>query len=211
MKKNIVFVKNNSFIYKDIEYGFYELAERNMKFRNLKVVILEEELYIKSVLIKSRFFKLERCISDEIKNVLSQSREILYDYEKNNKEKSVYIYSIRGKENVEKLCSQSNSLEVIPIQFIIRKALKNVLKKYKFKDYMSLIKLHNKYYFIRCVSELFDDNYVSENLENICNYINSKYEKEIIIIDNNCYINEYYFEKMEIIKKDIMGAINEIL
>lgn len=211
MKKNIVFVKNNSFIYKDIEYGFYELAERNMKFRNLKVVILEEELYIKSVLIKSRCFKLERCISDEIKNVLSQSREILYDYEKNNKEKSVYIYSIRGKENVEKLCSQSVSLEVIPIQFVIRKALKSILKKNKLKDYMSIVKLHNKYYFIRCINDIFNDNYVSENLEKICDHINSKYKKETVIIDYNCYVNEYYLKEMEIIKKDIMGAINEIL
>ena len=56
MKKDIVFIKDNSFVYKDNEYGFYELLDKNMKFKNLKAVVLGEELYIKSILIKSKYF-----------------------------------------------------------------------------------------------------------------------------------------------------------
>ena len=34
MKKDIVFIKDNSFVYKDNEYGFYEFLDKNMKFKN---------------------------------------------------------------------------------------------------------------------------------------------------------------------------------
>ncbi|MDU4752292.1 MAG: hypothetical protein E6X86_14850, partial [Clostridium butyricum] len=135
MKKDIVFIKDNSFVYKDNEYGFYEFLDKNMKFKNLKAVVLGEELYIKNILIKSKYFELEKYIANEIKNIFSQNGEILYDYEKSKNKNSVYIYSIRGKEKVEKLCSRTVFLEVTPLQFIIRKTLKNILKN-KCKDYM---------------------------------------------------------------------------
>lgn len=210
MKKDIVFIKDNSFVYKDNEYGFYEFLDKNMKFKNLKAVVLGEELYIKNILIKSKYFELEKYIANEIKNIFSQNGEILYDYEKSKNKNSVYIYSIRGKEKVEKLCSRTVFLEVTPLQFIIRKTLKNIFKN-KCKDYMSLIKFDNKYYFIKCSNDVFIDNYVSKDLEKVCQYIDSKYEKEIIIIDNKCFLDEYSLEKLEIIKKDIVGAINENL
>ncbi|WP_455797760.1 hypothetical protein [Clostridium butyricum] len=98
MKKDIVFIKDNSFVYKDNEYGFYELLDKNMKFKNLKAVVLGEELYIKSILIKSKYFELEKYIANEIKNIFSQNGEILYDYEKSENTNSVYIYSIRERK-----------------------------------------------------------------------------------------------------------------
>ena len=47
MKEGVVFVKENSFIYKDSAYLYDEISEKNMIFKRLKAVILEEKLYIK--------------------------------------------------------------------------------------------------------------------------------------------------------------------
>lgn len=210
MKKNIIFLKENSFDYENHEYGFNEIEEKSMYFKNLKVIILEESLYIKNISLKFRFGNLEKYIEKKIADIFPQDGKILYDYEKNHDNNCVYIYAVRGKDKIEKLCSESVSLEVIPIQFVIKKILNIVLRK-KYEDIMALIQFEKTYYFIKCANGALIDNYVSENIKKIYDYLNEKDFKGKIVVDKICSCDEYYLNKLEIIKKDIVGLIYENL
>ena len=210
MKEGVVFVKENSFIYKDSEYIYDEISEKNMIFKRLKAVILEEMLYIKTIQLLLHGGSMEKYITDKIIEIFPQNGEILYDYEKQLNCNLVYVYSVKGKQRVEKLCSQSKYLEVIPIQFIIRKALKKVLNN-KTEAYMAVAMFENSYYFIECSNGVFVDNLASKSVEEIYKHINGKCSEGKIFIDESCFINEYSLKKMEIIKMDIVGLINEVL
>ncbi len=210
MRERIVFVKENSFIYKNSEYIYDEISENNMIFKRLKAVILEEVLYIKTIQILLHIGSMEKYIKDKIIEIFPQSGEVLYDYEKKSNCNLVYVYSVKGKQRVEKLCSESKYLEVIPVQFIIRKALIKALHN-KNEAYMAVAIFENRYYFIQCSNGVFVDNLVSTSLEEIYEHINEKCWKGKVFMDQSCHINEYSLENMEIIKMDIVGLINEVL
>lgn len=206
MKKDIVFVKDNSFYYQDNEYDFYEILEKNMCFRKLKVIILEEEIYIKKIESRFYFGDSEKYILSKIEEIFPQNNQILYDYERSKNKKSIYIYSIKGKDKVEKLCCECEVLDVIPIQFIMRKIL---IKKYG--DFMALAEYDSKYYYINCSEGVFIDNYVADKIEEIYDYLNKRKLAGRLIVDKRCSYDEYYLRSLEIIKLDFVGLIYEKL
>lgn len=208
MKKNIIFLKECSFNYENCEYGFDEIKEKSMFFKNLKVIILEESIYIKSVPIKYRFVNFEKYIEKKIVNILPQDGRILYDYEESHDKKFVYIYVVRGKDKIEKLCSESRFLEVLPIQFVIKSILDIQLRK-KYKNIMALMQWEKTYYFIKCSNGVLTDNYVSEDISKIYEYLNERNFEGEIVVDKKCSCDEYYLRKLEIIKKDIVELIYE--
>ena len=104
MKKTTIIMKPYSFIYSGNEYDFYGLNEVvNFQNTHLKIIILEEQLYIKIFKIKRDINKISSFIQDKINNIFPQNGEILYDYEKLNSEGVISIYSIKGKKKIEKL------------------------------------------------------------------------------------------------------------
>lgn len=210
LKKDIVFMKENSFVYNNNEYVFDEILEKHMLFKKLEVIILEEMLYIKNIPVKFHFVNLEKYILDKIRYIFPQNGEILYDYERDNNKNLIYIYSVKGKDKVEKLSHESTFLEVIPIQFIMRKILNKILRN-KNESFMALMQFDNNYYFIKCRSGVFVDNYVSENIMKIYDYFNEKNLEGKIIVDKVCSYDEYCLSKLEIIKMDIVGLIYENL
>ena len=210
MKKDIIFLKEFSFNYVNDEYGFDEIEKRYMFFKNLKVIILEESIYIKAIPLQYRFGNLEKYIENKIVEIFPQDGKILYDYEKSNEKNCVYIYAIRGKDKIEKLCSESVSLEVLPIQFIIKDILNIILRK-KEIDVMALVKLDDIYYFIKCSNGLLIDNYVSEDILKIYDYLDEKNFQGKIIVDKKCSVDEYFLRNLEIIEKDILELIYEKL
>lgn len=208
MKKSTVYVKNYSLIYENNEYTFEEILEKNIIFKYIKIVILEEMLYIKSFPIKLKINDLEKYIFNKITDIFPENGEILYDYEKNYNKDYIYIYSIKGREKIERLCRESTLLEIVPIQFVIREYLNKVLNTKK-EDYMVVTQLYNKYYFIECNNGVFVDNYVTSNHIELHEYLKQKNIKGKIFVDKDCNFDEYYLNKVEIIKMNIVGLINE--
>ncbi|WP_294376272.1 hypothetical protein [uncultured Clostridium sp.] len=208
MKTDVIFLKEDSFIFDKNEYGFNDFLEDNMLSKKLKIIILGEVIYIERVLLKFRFLKINKLISDKIQEIFPNSSEILHDYKINLKEKIIYMYSIKGKKKVENLCYKSNYLEVIPFQFLIGNILNKLIRK-KYTKFMVLIKFNDEYYFMEYAKNNLIDNAVSSDINNIYEYLNEKNLQGKIIIDEKCFYDEYYFKNMEIIKMNILEKINE--
>ena len=167
-------------------------------------------LYIKSFPIKLKNSDLEKYIFNKITDIFPENGEILYDYEKNYNKDYIYIYSIKGREKIERLCRESTLLEITPIQFIIREYLNKILNTKK-EDYRVVTHLYNKYYFIECNNGVFVDNYITNNYIELQEYLKHKNIKGKIFADKDCYLDEYFLDKVEIIKMNIVGSINEKL
>ncbi|MGN0143927.1 MAG: hypothetical protein ACI398_03020 [Clostridium sp.] len=208
MKKSVVYLKNFSFIYENNEYTFDDVLKKQMIFKNLKIIILEEMLYIKSFLIESKINNLEDYVLNKISEIFPENNEILYDYERTRDKNSIYVYSIKGREKIESLCEKSISLQVIPVQFIIRDYINKKLYGIKEK-YIAIAKIYDRYYFIEYDNGVFVDNYISENITDLQEYLRSKDFNGKIYMDEKIYLDEYMNKKLKIIKIDIARLINE--
>ena len=130
MRKVKILVKQNSYLYKNDEYDFYKLSDTiNLYNSKMKIIILEEPLYIKIFKINKNIRKISEFIQEKIENIFPQNGDILYDYEKLNSEGVVSIYSIKGKKKIEKLISNAKDIQVIPIQFFMREVMMKKMKK----------------------------------------------------------------------------------
>ena len=106
MKKSIVIIKKNLFIYNGEEYDFDKVNEMNNLLKsNLKIIILEEELYVKQFTSKIKRNKIYEFIDYKINNDFPQNGDILYDFEKNNN--IIAIYYIKGAKRIEKIIRNS--------------------------------------------------------------------------------------------------------
>ena len=119
MKKSIVIIKKNLFIYNGEEYDFDKVNEMNNLLKsNLKIIILEEELYVKQFKSEIKRNKIYDFIDYKISNDFPQNGDILYDFEKNNN--IIAIYYIKGAKRIEKISEIAKNIEVKPIQFIVK-------------------------------------------------------------------------------------------
>ena len=207
MKKSVIFMKNHSLIYDNKEYALDEIMEGHMISKYLKIIILEEMLYIKTISLKSKIKNLEEYISNKITEIFPENNEILYDYEKNYNKNFVHIYSIKGRDKMEKLCRECVGLEIIPMQFVIRDSLKKILDIKK-ESYMAFTKFDDRYYFIECSNGAFVDNYVADECMKVQKYLKNKNLYGKLFIDKKCYLDEYFLNKAEIIQMDFVGLLN---
>lgn len=165
MKKVFLFMKPYSFIYKQQEHDFYSLNEAvNLSNSNMKIVILEEQLFIKIFEIKKDIKKISHFIQDKINSIFPQNGEILYDYEKNNSYNQVAIYSVKGKKRIEKLSKNAKKLEVRPIQLIVKEALIKKMKDNKLTCSV-LFKFEDNIYYLRISDGLLYENFISCDLD----------------------------------------------
>ena len=206
MKKSIVIIKKNSFIYNEEEYDFDKVNDiNNLLKSNIKIVILEEELYVKQFESELKRNKMYDFIEYKINNDFPQNGDILYDFEKNNN--SIFIYYIKGAKRIEKISEKAKNIEVKPIQIIVKEVMMKILKNNIFNCKV-LIKFNEHYYYISFKGGLFYYNYIEK-------------DKEIVldkIVQNNDF-GEMYVDtslgdlaltnKFNIIKINIGELINE--
>lgn len=208
MKKSVIYVKDFSFIYENNEYTFDEILKKHMFFKNLKIIILEEMLYIKSFFIESKMKDIEGYVLNKIEEIFPQNDEILYSYESSPKKDSIYIYSIKGREKVERLCEKATSLQVIPIQFMLRDCI-NKKTNSKKEGFIAIAELYDRFYFIESENGVFIDNYISDSIIDFQEYLKEKVIHRKIYMDEKLNIDEYIQGKTEIIKIDIARLVNE--
>ena len=206
MKKSIVIMKKNIFIYNGEEYDFHKDNEMNNLLKaNIKIVLLEEELYVKQFKSEIKRNKMYEFIDYKINNDFPQNGDILYDFEKNNN--IIAIYYIKGAKRIEKISEIAKNIEVKPIQIIVKEVMMKILKNNIFNCKV-LIKFNEHYYYISFKGGLFYYNYIEK-------------DKEIVldkIVQNNDF-GEMYVDtslgdlaltnKFNIIKINIGELINE--
>lgn len=204
MKKSIILINKNSFVFNYQEYGFDRINEIVALFKpRLKIIILEENLYVKQFTNNVKRHKMYEFVDNKINNDFPQTGDLLYHFEKNNN--IIAIYSIKGAKRIERLSITSNSLEIKPIQFIIREIMQKILKRNNFNANV-VLKLNKVYYFTCFKNGLFNYGFVGENEDSILNEINNFEE---IYTDNNDFDIFSSKKKIKIIKLNMGDLINE--
>lgn len=182
MKKSIVIIKKNTFIYNGEEYDFESINDMSSLFQsNIKIIILEEDLYVKQFTSGLKWAKIYEFINFKVENDFIQNGDILYDFQKNKS--IVAIYSIKGAKRVEKLADIAKNIEVKPMQFIVKDMMKKILKDNLFSCKV-LIKFDEYYYYISFKKGFFHYGFIEKNEEMVSDRIISNDDFGDIYIDN---------------------------
>ena len=206
MKKSIILIKKNLFIYNGEEYDFDKVNEiNNLLKSNLKIVMLEEELYVKQFKSELKRNKMYEFIDYKINNDFPQNGDILYDFEKNNN--IISIYYIKGAKRIEKISQAAKYIEVKPIQFVIKDVMMKILKTNIFNCKV-LIRFNEYYYYISFKEGLFYYGLVEKDKEIVLDKINQNDDFGEIYVDNSL-CNLSLANKFKIIKMNIGELINE--
>lgn len=207
MSKGVVIIKKNFFIYNGEEYDFDRINEiRNSLKPNLKIIILEEELYAKQFTSKVKRNKIYQFVEYKINNDLMQNGDILYDFEKSNN--IINIYYIKGAKRIEKLSENANNIEVKPIQFIVKDIMRKVLNNQNFTCRI-LLKYQEYYYYISFENGLFYNGFVNEDKELVVNKMVENSDLGEIYFDYSVEDDLFFLDKFEITKINLGELINE--
>ncbi|MFT8348275.1 hypothetical protein [Clostridium saccharoperbutylacetonicum] len=209
MKKAIIFVNRNNFIYNKEKYSFDKLNEvQRVLKKDIKIVILEEELCLKKFDNNAKKFQLEKFVDSLIEKEFPQNGDILYDYEKKNN--VIVIYYIRGAKRIERLAEGAKKIEVKPIQLIIKEVMRKELKANNNSGRV-LIKINEYYYYISFEAGIFDHCKVKENKASIINEIYDDINGKEIFVDKSAIDVLTANNNLKIIEIDIGSLINETI
>lgn len=209
MKKSIVFINKNFYIFNGERYDFDRFNEIRVLLKsNTKIIILEEELFVKQFKNNMKRHKLYEFVDYNIKNDFPQNGDMLYDFEK--KKNDIAIYSIKGAIRVERLLKKVKNVEIKPIQFIIKEVMMKIIKK-NVLDFKVLVRYEKYYYYLSVKDGLYYDGFISENKDEIINkLLKNNYFCEIYT-DNNTtefFLDNYNFKVREV---NIGELINETI
>lgn len=209
MKKSIIIIKKNSFIYNEEEYDFDKVDDiLHLLKANLKIIVLEEDLYIKQFTNNIKKRKIYEFVNYKINNDFPQNGDILYDYKFKEKSNIICIYSIRGAKRVEKLSNAAKNIEIKPIQFIIKDLMSKLLKNDDFTCEV-LIKFNECYYFISFKEGLFFHGFVEKDINFVFDKIIENTNLREIYVDSSITNYSHITNKIKIIKMNIGELINE--
>lgn len=209
MKKAIIFVNRNNFIYNKEKYSFDKLNEvQRVLKKDIKIVILEEELCLKKFDNNAKKFQLEKFVDSLIEKEFPQNGDILYDYEKKNN--VIVIYYIRGAKRIERLAEGAKRIEVKPIQLIIKDVMRKELKANDNSGRV-LIKINEYFYYISFEAGIFDHCKVKENKASIINEIYDDINGKEIFVDKSAIDALPANDNLKIIEIDIGSLINETI
>lgn len=209
-KNSVVTMKPYSFVYNKEEYDFHNFKEEiDLSNCNMKIVMAEEQLFIKIFEVNNDIKKILSFIQDKIDNIFPQNGEILYDYEKNNDNNLLAIYSIKGKKRIEKLSQNANNLEVKPIQLIVKKSL---IKKLKNKNLSCsvIFKFEDSFYYLKIDKGLLYENHISENLYIVLDKV-LKDDISELYIDQNIDYTKLHIDNIRFIKLNMEELVYDKL
>lgn len=176
--------------------------------KDIKIVILEEELCLKKFDNNAKKFQQEKFVDSLIEKEFPQNGDILYDYEKKNN--VIVIYYIRGAKRIERLAEGAKKIEVKPIQLIIKEAMRKELKANNNSGRV-LIKINEYYYYISFEAGIFDHCKVKENKASIINEIYDDINGKEIFVDKSAIDVLLANDNLKIIEIDIGSLINETI
>lgn len=200
MRKTIIVLKRNCFLCNGYEYKFNQFGEvTNLLTSNMKIIILEEELYSKHFSINLKGSKLSKFIQNQIDSNFQLNTDILYDYEQNKN--IVAMYSLKGGKRIEKIINRAKKLEVKPMQFIIKSTVQKIIGN-KILNSKILVEFEGIYYYVSFKEGLFCYGFVEKEKNIIIDRIfNTENEGEI-------YVDNKIADKLELRKKFKILEIN---
>lgn len=209
MSKRLIIVKRNSFLFKGKEYSFSDLEDiSNLLKTNIKVILLEEELYSKHFNENIRKTKLKKFVEEKINDEFPDSRDILYNYEQSKVNNITAIYSSRGGRRVEEISQKARNLEVKPMQYIIQECVQKISGN-KVIDSKILIKFNNYYYYVSFQKGIFYYGFVEKELKIIITRILECEQKGKIYIDNNIEDISMLKANFQLIKINMGDLLND--
>lgn len=207
MNEDTVLIKKNLFIYNGEEHHFDRVtAISHLLKSNLRIIILEEELYAKQFTSNIKRRQVYKFVEDKLNNDFIQNGDILYDFEKKNN--VIYLYYIKGAKRIEKLSETANNIEVKPIQFIVKDIIAKVLNNSSFTGRV-LMKFQDFYYYMSFKKGLFYSGFVNENEDLVANKIIENNDVEEIYVDYSIKDNLFSSYKFRIIKINLGELIDE--
>lgn len=209
MKKSVIIIKKNSFIYNEEEYGFDQVNDIiHLLKSNIKIVILEEDLYIKQFIMNIQKNNINKLVEYKINNEFPQNGDILYDYIFKKKSSIISIYYIRGAKRIEKLLDTAINVEIKPIQFIVKDVVRKFLKDRIFSCNI-LIKFNEYYYYLSFKEGLFYYGVVEKDIDLVFDKIIQNEDVREIYVGNDVVYNLCFENKFKIIRINIGDLINE--
>lgn len=207
MNKTIILISKKNFIFNNEEYEFDKIKEMSHLFKsNMKIIILQEDLYVKQFVENVKNRKINEFVNKKINNDFPQTGDLLYDFEKVNNR--IAIYSLKGARRVECLSSRARSLEVKPIQVIIKEIIFKILRKNNLN--IEVLTEYKGYYYLTSFKDgLFNYGIVNENQELILDSIIENSDFEEIYTDENTFNKVSPNDKLKIIKLNLGELINE--
>lgn len=182
--KSTIIIENNKYLFKNKVYEDFQVGYLQKKLGNkLRIVILGEDLWIKKLKCINKDY--DKFIEDEIRLVNDPNGDLLHHNHKDKKNKTVFIYSIKGKKVVEKIIHSKKNIEIIPIQFLL---LNKVLKEKRLTFISTAIAEIKDYYYIISVDngKIISSDVLSkkENEKDILIFL-KKLNREKLLIDNS--------------------------
>lgn len=209
MSKGLIIVKRNSFLFNGKEYNFNDLEDISSLLKsNIKVILLEEELYSKHFYEKIKKVKLKEFVAKKINNEFPDSRDILYNYEQNKTHNTIAIYSSKGGRRIEKISERAKSLEVKPMQYIIQSCMQKILEN-KVVDSKILVKFNGYYYYVSFQKGLFYYGFVEKEMKIIINRILECEHQCQIYVDDNIEDSSSLKENFKLIKINMGDLLND--
>ena len=190
MKKSVLIMKKQAFIYKDKEYLFEQFEEiEKLISKNREFIIIEEELYSRHFTENIKKAHIYEYVEFKLNKEFHKNEDILYHYDYDKKNGLVSIYSIKGGKRLEILSKGSSNIKVIPVQFIIKDIIVNLLGKNALNS-NCIVYFYGFYYYIELVNGKFNRAFVENELDNLINRINNfdslcENKESIFYIDKN--------------------------
>lgn len=210
---NVIGVEKNRYVYNGDMYEIKEDTELVNKIgRNIKIIILEEPLLIKTYKFEGENNILDEYVDEVISRDFSLDDDLLFHYEYSKTNKIVFVYSVKKLKIVELIIKRVRTLEIIPIQFFIKGEIYKRLRGCR--NYVSLTKIKEMYYIINVVNGYILNTYVTKSKEEMNSYVNKhKTDLNDIILDYNLNkdeeIEDFKFKSIKYLK--IGELVNERL
>lgn len=194
MKKSNIFLYDDKILINN-KIVFREQISSLSIQKKVNIIILDEELYIKTSEIHNKF-----NISDIIKKSFGNNKDFLFHYFTLNNE-ILIIYAVKGGEILESLCNNNNIfIKVIPIQIYVLNYLKRKLKK---ESLSILFSFKDNNYYINYSNGYINRNVVNKNIQEIISNI----KDDIVYTDKELELDEHLSFKVN--KIDIGEIQNE--
>lgn len=204
--RDVIICTKDKFLFKDKSYD--EIAIKKIIKKEIDLFIIEENILVKTF---ENINKInESVVSKIVKDEFGDRINILMHYEHDRKRKKLYLYSIGNESKVNFISKSLKELNVLPIQFYIKKIVENKVKK--FNDYVIISRIRG---FIYCL-DIHNGFVVKSRVENGENFI-LNYNFDDIGVGKTIVINssdkelipEEFKQELNIIVLDIGGKINE--
>ena len=204
--RDVIICTKDKFLFKDKSYD--EISIKKIIKKEIDLFIIEENILVKTF---ENINKVnENIVSKLVKDEFGDKINILMHYEHDRKRKKLYLYSIGNESKVNFISKSLKELNVLPIQFYIKRIVENKVKK--FNEYIIITRIREVIY---CL-DIHNGFVVKSRVENIENFIlNYNFDdieigKSIVINSSDKNLIPKDFQcKLNIIELDIGEKINE--